>query len=526
MYKVLIVDDEKMIRMGMKRAIPWNTLGISEVLLAKSGKEALEVIREEKPQILITDIHMDGMTGLDLIDAAVNFVPEIRVIVLTGFDNFEYARRCIKLNVHDFFLKPIDEKQLMASVKKQADFLEQNKIKNLEDINENRANAVTEQMNIEKFLRNLVHNKILQPEQQVNEFCRKYNYDMEQNVQVAIIVPPLYIESRKEDQYFISLSIKNICISMVDAQNRGLTFMDERGRVIIAFFLNRQKRSILERLQELNGILKYEFSQKPKIVVGNPVSGMKNLKLSYQDALYLLQSDHRDYDEIIQTTDAKNKDNLFKEVFVEMKNTMYSEVENNERVLYVFESFCRATYSYNLSDSYIIRCCFEVAALVYYAHLTHIREEADNRLVLFLNSLSNITGEEALELTGQFLTKLLCCKEEQNIHEIITKAKRYINENLSNDLSVSEIAAYLYITPNYLSKLFKKTTGEGCNEYIVRKRIEKAKLLLETTNLKASKIALLVGYNDTNYFSLAFKKNTGLCPKKYREDNQKYLKNA
>ncbi len=526
MYKVLIVDDEKMIRMGMKRAIPWNSLGISEVFLAKSGKEALEIIREEKPQILITDIHMNGMTGLDLIDTAVNFVPEIRVIVLTGYDNFEYARRCIKLNVHDFFLKPIDEKQLIASLKKQVDYLEKNKVKKLEDINENRANAVTEQMNIEKFLRNLVHKKTLQSEQQISDFCKRYNYDKEQNIQVAIIVPPLYIESPKEDQYFISLSIKNICMGMVDAQNRGLTFMDERGRVIIAFFLNRQKKSILEMLQELSGILKYEYSQKPKIVVGDPVSGMKNLCMSYQDAMYLLQNNNRDYEEVIQTMDAQKKDNLFKDIFIELKNTMYSEIGNNERVMTVFETFCRSTYSYNLSDSYILRCCFEIASLVYYAYFINTREEADNRLTPYLSSLSNITGEEALELTRQFLTKLLCSGKEQNVHEIITKAKRYINENLSNDLSVSVIASFLYITPNYLSKLFKKITGEGCNEYIVRKRIEKAKFLLETTNLKASKIALLVGYNDTNYFSLAFKKNTGQCPKKYREFNQQYLKDA
>jgi len=526
MYKVLIVDDEKMIRMGMKRAIPWSNLGISEVLLAKSGKEALEIIREEKPQIMITDIHMDGMTGLDLIDTAVNFVPEIRVIVLTGYDSFEYARRCIKLNVHDFFLKPIDEKQLIASIKKQVAILEENKIDKLEDINEYRANAVTEQMNIEKFLRSLIYNKTHQSEQQISEFCKKYNYDMKQNIQVAVIVPPLYIESPKEDQYFISLSIKNICIGMVDAQNKGLTFMDECGRIVIAFFLNRQKKSILEMLQELNGILKYEYSQKPKIVVGNPVSGIKNMSLSYQDALYLLQNDNREYEEIIQTMDAEKKDNLFKDVFFELKNAMYSEIENNERVMTVFETFCRSTYSYNLSESYILRCCFEIASLVYYAYFTTTREEADNRLALYLNSLSNVSGEEALELTRQFLTKLLFNGKEQNVHEIITKAKRYINENLSEDLSVSEIASYLYITPNYLSKLFKKITGEGCNEYIVRKRIEKAKFLLETTNLKSSKIALLVGYNDTNYFSLAFKKNTGLCPKKYRELNQQYLKEA
>jgi two-component system response regulator YesN len=79
----------------------------------------------------------------------------------------------------------------------------------------------------------------------------------------------------------------------------------------------------------------------------------------------------------------------------------------------------------------------------------------------------------------------------------------------------------LFISPNYLSRLFKKATGEGFNEYIVRKRIEKAKLLLETTNLKTNQIAILVGYRDTNYFSLAIKKSTGMCPKNFRDICQK-----
>ena len=99
MYQVLIVDDEKMIRMGMRKAIPWSSLGIKNVFVAKSGEEALDIIREHKPEILITDIRMGEMSGLDLIDSAKKFVPEIRVLVLTGYDNFEYARQCIKLKV-------------------------------------------------------------------------------------------------------------------------------------------------------------------------------------------------------------------------------------------------------------------------------------------------------------------------------------------------------------------------------------------------------------------------------------------
>lgn len=127
MYKVLIVDDEKMIRMGMKKVLPWQELKIEEVYTAASGKEALGILEEYHPQIMISDIQMTGMTGLELIEKAKEKVPDLRVIVLTGYDNFEYARQSIRLEVQDFFLKPIDEEDLAEAVKKQVDYLDEQK---------------------------------------------------------------------------------------------------------------------------------------------------------------------------------------------------------------------------------------------------------------------------------------------------------------------------------------------------------------------------------------------------------------
>lgn len=517
MYNALIVDDEKMIRLGMRRAIPWNSIGIGEVNVARSGREALDVIREKKPEILITDIRMDDMTGLDLIDQAKHFVPEIKVIVLTGYDEFEYARQCIKLNVHDFFLKPIDEKALMESVKRQITALKTEKIGKLADINEDRARAVTEQMRIENFLRNLAYNRTNQQDIEIQKFCRQYNYDPGQYVQAAIIVPALYADRDNEIENFTALTIKNICIGMVDAQNRGLTFMDDCGRIVIAFFHNKRKGGILDWLQELNGILRDECDKRPKMVVGNPVEGIKHLNISYNDAVNLLKYEEEGNDGIIQTIGAQKKANLFREVFTEIKNAMCENIAEPDRVLSIFERFYQATDSYNVSDSYTRRCCFELASSVYYSFICHSGAEADASLNVLAGSLVNVNREELFQLTRNFLAKLLGSREEQCFHEIIKKAKRYVAEHLSDNLSVSDIASSLYITPNYLSRLFKKATGEGCNEYIVRKRIEKAKLLLETTDFKTSRIAMMVGYRDTNYFSLAVKKNTGMSPKKYRE---------
>lgn len=521
MYKVLIVDDEKMIRMGMRKAIPWNTFGIEDVFVAKSAEEALDIVREHKPEIMITDIKMGAMSGLDLIDSAKKFVPQIRVLVLTGYDKFEYARQCIRLKVHDFFLKPIDEKVLIDAVKRQVAFLEENQIDKLTDINENRANAVTEQMNIEKFMRDLIHNRIFQQAKQISDFCEKYTFKADQQMQVAIIVPMLCIDSGSGDKHFIALSIKNICIGMVDAQNRGLTFMDDYGRIVIAYFLNRQKGSIMEWIQELNGILRDEYSEKLKVAVGNPVAGLKLLSMSYNDAVQLLQCEREEYNEIIQTENAQRSDHLFREVFADINNSMCANIGDSEKVLYIFDQFCRVTGSYNLSDSYTRRCCLELVTSTYYTFVCNSCMEADPWISSFMNSIMDVNGEELFELTRQYLLKMTGEKEEQNAHAIIDKSKRYIKEHLSDELSVSNIASFLYLTPNYFSRLFKKATGEGCNEYIVRKRIEKAKVLLETTNFPTGRIAIMVGYRDTNYFSLAIKKSTGKSPKNYREELQK-----
>lgn len=524
MYQALIVDDEKMIRMGMRKAIPWSTLGIKNVFVAKSGEEALEIIREHKPEILITDIKMDEMSGLDLIDLAKKFVPQIRVLVLTGYDKFEYARQCIRLKVHDFFLKPIDEKILIEAVKKQVAFLETNQIDKLTDTNEFRANAIAEQVNIENFMRDLIHNRICLNDNEVAEFCEKYNFNANQQMQIAVIVPSLCIDNG--DNHFTILSMKNICIGMVEGQNRGLTFMDDYGRIVIAYFLNRQKGSIMEWIQELNGILKDEYSNKPKVALGNCVDDMKLLRMSYNDAVQLLEYAKEGNDEIIQTEKAQRIDNAYRVIFANIVDSICAEIGDSERVLSIFDQFCRTTDSYNLSDSYVRKCCLELAASAYYSFLSNSSMEADSRICTFMNSISNANREELFELTSQFLSKLQEDKEEQNVHSLIDKAKRYINEHLADDLSVSNIACHLYLSPNYFSRLFKRITGEGCNEYIIRKRIQKAKMLLETTNLPTGRIAMMVGYRDTNYFSLAVKKSTGKSPKNYREDFQKKQFNA
>lgn len=517
MYKILIVDDEKMIRMGMSKGLPWAQLNITGVYQAGSAMEALEIIGEKQPDIMITDINMPGMTGLELIQRANELKEDIRIIVLTGYDRFDYARECIRMHVADLFLKPIDEEVLTEAIKKQVEFLDR-KRKNL--ILENtmrRVQGNTEQMRLERLLRSLVHRREVD-EEELEWMCREYSLPENQELQLAILLPQQSGKNNDREDHYWVMSIKEICIGLVDGQRQGMTFLDDEGteKILIAFFNHGYVNEIYEKIQELISIMKDEFIAVPKIVLGSSVKGFSNLYISYNDAVYLANRKQGEAQDVLQSGHTGKRSMLFREIYEEFKTSMCSNVGNSDYVLRVFDAFTQAVVSYNVTETAVRRYCFDLANSVCFAYISSTAGTLQQgRLEELMKHLMNVDGMNACEITRDFLVNLFG-EETEVINDLIPKVRRYVDDHLEEDLSVSSIAAKFYITPNYLSKLFKKVTGEGCNEYIVRKRIETAQRLLETTNLKTGKIAALVGYRDTNYFSVAFKKYTGYSPTVFR----------
>lgn len=518
MYKILIVDDEKMIRMGISKVIDWESIGISEVFTAASAREALGIINENRPEIMITDIQMTEMTGLELIEAARKILPDLRVLVLTGYDNFEYARQSLRLQVQDFFLKPVEEEDLSKAIYEQVTYLNEAKEEAKNSLLLQRTQGTAEQMQLEKYMRELIHRR-QDTENLLGTLRNYYEFDLSCSVQIVLIVPTLYMTDQPPEENFRAMTVKNVCMSVVDAQEEGITFSDDDGTIAVVYFLREEGESVLEKTEELSEILRDEFDTKPKMIIGSIAENFETLYISYNDAKYLLDTEKEGIRDIIQTFGAQNKNNIFRDIYIELKGIMCTNIGNPEYVMKAFRTFAKATESYNLSQQTVRRLCFEVATATYFAYTGDSGEVETGKLDSLSRSLLSASREEACEVTEMFLSQMLG-KEEESVHEIIARAKYYISEHLTEDLTVSNIAAMLYITPNYFSRLFKRVTKEGCNEYIVRKRIEKAKSLLETTSLKTGKIAMMVGYRDTNYFSLAFKKHTGKSPTKYREEMQ------
>ncbi len=518
MYKVLIVDDEKMIRMGIKKVIQWEKLGVGQVFTAASAREALQILEEQGPQIMITDIQMSEMSGLELIEEARKRQPELRVLVLTGYDSFEYARQSLRLKVQDFFLKPVDETDLSNAIEGQIHFLECKKAEAKSSLLVQRTRGLAEQIRLEAQMRDLVHRR--GDSRQLLERMRDYySLDRFYGFQVVLIIPPLSMANQSSENNFQEMSMKNICISIVDAQAEGITFFDDDGALVAVYFLGEEVESVPEKSRELAEILQDEFDCKPKMVIGSVVECLDNLYISYHDARHLLDTEKEGLQDIVQLLGEQNKNSIFQDIYAELKGIMCSNIGNTEYVLKAFRTFTKAAESYNLSRQTVRRLCFELASSIYFSYLGEAGETEAGKLDALSKSLRSASREEACAVTEMFLSQMLGSQEE-NVHDIVAKAKYYIAEHLTEDLTVSNIAVSLYITPNYFSRLFKRVTKEGCNEYIVRKRIEKAKSLLDTTSLKIGEIAMMVGYRDTNYFSLAFKKHTGKSPTKYREEIQ------
>ncbi len=515
MYKAMIVDDEEMIRTGIRSIIPWSDIEIDKVLTAASGKEAMEIIHKEMPHIMLTDICMVEMNGLTLIEQAKKINPKMKILVLTGYDDFNYAQQCCKLNVQDFILKPADEEELLLSIKNQVRELNlERSIAHKQQLMR-RVQGVAEQAELENRLRSLLDGE--EPDFALQKLTEKYGLKAGQLLQVAIMVPIVEDESAWKEQHdFLQLSVKNLCMERFDSSLNGITFEDKAGRIVIAVFSGSEFDEVVERIGQVKDLLKNELNVRENVVLGGVACGLSKLKASYTEALRLLGTLQKRKGDILQTEESEQRLLTIYRIFGEQKKVMVEHITDVDVLIDAFEILRNTVNRYNLSNSMARRLYFDIASALYFIYISNTGSNADGKLNVLLDSMLVANWDEAFQFSKSFVIQLFS-QEENNTHELVTTAKKYIKENLENELTVSSIASMLFLNPNYFSRLFKKVVGEGCNEYIVRKRMEKAKSLLESTQEKTGRIARMTGYHDTNYFSLAFKKNTGMSPTEYRE---------
>lgn len=524
MYKILIVDDEEFIRSAIANIIDWNSIGFDEVYEAEDGELAYEIAIEKRPDVILTDIRMPFMDGLELSEKISNQLPNTKILILSGHDEFEYAKQALQIGVLDYIVKPIRAdalKEIMITTKQILDD-ENKRREEITRIKRQLRNSLP--LLKEKFYQLLISDKL-----NINEIEKRASYlQIDLNKCTFTVCLFEVTDSEKspgiEDMEINNISITNNLTELVGKS--GIVFSDLTSRHVVLYFdLEPDDIEQREILHEIAKKVSHQLEPIPRhsitTGIGNTVSWVADIHHSYKDALHALEYKV-----------AFGKGNVFDIIDLGYRNT---------------DSYFPVKKINNLIATVRLGIGYKEAMNDLFGFLYKQKEiSADNlRIILYeiINGMQKLlietkvcdsleyniyndimraqTINEVRPLIESYLNQVhisLHSGKSNKKRQLVERAKKFIDENYNDpELNLSTTANAIFLSPSYFSVLFKKETGETFIDYITKTRMEKSKELLRLEDLKAYEIAQKVGYNDPHYFSIAFKKYTGYTPSKYRQ---------
>jgi two-component system response regulator YesN len=547
-YKLLIVDDEIEVRKGIINKVDWDKLGFEIVGEGENGKEALEIFEKTMPDVLLTDIKMPFMDGLQLTQCVKEKYPTTKVIVMTGFDEFEYAHKAIKLNVSEYILRPVGSVELseiLTKVKKQIDDEIAEK-ENVEALREYYRKSIP--VLKDKFLTSLITTTM--EKEDIEEGLRSYDINLRGNSYIVSIISideVVQYKNNREDlnniasdfyehKALFKFALLNIVDEITDRNNTGTAFLNGEDVVIISAFKEERReevsQSILKSLEELRLAIEKFLKFTVTIGVGSICNDVIYISHSYENALAALNYKiFMGENRIIWIEDIE-PGSVSKVVFDENKERTLAnclkvgtQEEMKETIDKLFEDVIAFKASYKDYQIYIMEI---LTTILKAARDSNI--DIDDIFGINHNLLIELYSLKSVEEAQSFF-KDICMKIMRNIvkdrldtyKELVHMAKEYVKENYkSSEVNINGVCNYLHISPTYFSFIFKKETKTTFINYVTQVRMEAAKELLRTSNLKSFEIAEKVGYSEPNYFSYSFKKKFGQSPSEYRSSAKKY----
>jgi len=524
--KLLIADDDFQIRTGLKEGIEWLSFGITEVFIAQDGLEAMKIYKDEMPQIVITDIRMPGLDGLQLTEKIREISQDTSIIILSGYAEFEYARKALEFGVTDYLLKPVKIRELTKIVNELT-----NKIIKLSQKAEDEKNF--ESSYVDKFIDDFISGNIDDMVMVVDKFKNYFNIDMK-TLLVCLILEidkdfPGISNNALEHKKSLYKLIKDIILSWFDIKD--IIIHGKYNKVILIYRFNSNSNKDILKLKflnlhkELNKSLKEECN--PTVSFGISTTGtIESFKKIYeQGETALAQRLYKGAESICFYDEIKDKgSNIYSKTIDEneLKENILSY--NFEGIKIIISDGFQNLKSKKVSDRYIVRdICINLKSV-----LIRVIEEINIEfVVLFADKISfpeNFENFQTIDEYKAWILKIyniaiseLSIIKGTSHNVLMIKAAVYIKKNFNKDLTVDEIAKHIQKNSNYFSHLFKKEFGISFCEYLNKIRINEAKNLFNTTNLLAYEIADKVGFKDYKYFTQVFKKLEGYAPSKFRK---------
>lgn len=530
MYKVVLVEDEAFVRTSIKKMIPWENINLSFCGEAPDGEAALLLIQQVCPDILITDIKMPFMDGLQLSRTIKKNIPNIKIIILSGHDEFDFAQEALRIGVAEYILKPVRADKLTEVLRRVAQRIEA-ETKEKEGVEALRKELGDNQVFIrERFLNELSAGIIPIPE--AVEKAASMGVEIIAGYYIVINVEFNMQKEVSRDNYNAELEKIDAMVSNIAQEYPDILSFRRSVHERVFIIKDNDKASLRVKADSLAYYIKRLFKEysdeTSTIFIGGIRERIKGISESMSDA-----------------DAAKDYKYRFKgDRIIDFEKISYGRTESLELLkfdrglLTEFLNFGDRNGVRDFADRllrFLERSEIESLLYIYYTYLDIVITTAK-----FINSLEGkaetIIDELAdLEKSAVGLQsfydfkarvqKVLECaleyrdnKKNNKVNEIILRTKRYIEDNYSDpDVSLITAASHACLSPNYLSTVFSQDVGATFSEYLTNIRVEKAKKLLKTTNMRTSEIAFAVGYSNPHYFSFIFKKVTGGTTKEYRK---------
>lgn len=534
--KVFLVEDEMVIRRGIKNSIDWEKEGYIFCGEASDGELAYPMIIKEKPDILITDIRMPFMDGLELCKLVKKELPNIKILILSGYDEFDYAKEAIRLGVTEYLLKPISSGKLLEALNGVSESIRREKEdkdlvrKYMEEMRENTEHEK------QKFFEQMIAGNLSMAD--ALETGKKYEMNLSAGMYNLLLFRfTLGKENRKSGEL---LGEAEYAIEKL-TERLEYVFEFQRGVEGWAFLLmadNEEQMS--ERVKELSKDLEEIMKNYSTIAyfggIGQPVARLRELEESFREAERALAARFTmELNRIISVEDIRMAQNV--DTLDDIEITSFGEIEKTRTMLEKFlnngaedeiDEFVDVYINelpeenlksvlmrqYIIMDAYIVRMSF-------CEKIEGIEGEMQAQSEELKNSMKTIqTLEEIKNYIRMLLKKIIGVRDTisgRRYSDIIEIAKDQIRKTyMSDEISLNTIAAEVGMSPSYFSSIFSKEMGKTFVEYLTEIRMDRAKELLMCSSMKTSEIGYEVGYKDPHYFSYIFKKTQNCTPKEFR----------
>ncbi|WP_368279932.1 response regulator [Enterocloster citroniae] len=540
LYRIILVDDEEEVRQSIIRKINWTEAGFKVVGDAENGEDALEKVEALEPDLILTDIRMPYMDGLTLAERVRQKYPSIKIVIFSGYDDFEYAKQAIKLNVTEYILKPVNVEELTAILKRIKANLDE-EIEQKRNVNLLRENYIKSLPILrEQFLNELVSYPM--PETEVEDKLREYAIPLsgaKKWVAAAIDIEPEEIRDgvllplhKEKDLIPISVmqlveeKLKNYCRCALATSARTA---ESEIAVIAAIDEENSQTGLIDVLGDVCKETRKILEVPITIGIGHGCQKLSDISSSYKavvDALgykAIVGSGSTIYINDVEPVssgklqfDGKDEAELISAIKFGPREKIEAAVQT------IIDKMSDAKVHFRQCQAYMLSVSSSIVQMIqqYDLDMEQLLEEGSEREDTF----AIIPRMQKREDFSQWLlsaslrmNQVMNQERDNTMKQVIQKAKQYIMDNYQDpELSVEKICRHLHMSPAYFSTMFKKETGQAYIAYLTEVRLDKAVELLGKTDDKTYIIAAKVGYQEQNYFSYVFKKRFGISPTKFR----------